>query len=84
MVTTNRSAASWYLDPRAVRRPEPGSGETSACRGFRPRFADVAGQNSFAPWLDAELVPDADGLGGRGKLPGRSRGGAVTTREQGG
>ena len=62
MVTTERGAASWYLDPRTVGRAEPRfRGDAGPSRIFVARFADVAGRNSFAPWLDARLEPAAGG-----------------------
>lgn len=62
MVTTKRSAASWYIDPRTVGRAEPRfRGDIGPSRIFVARFADVAGRNSFAPWLDARLESAAGG-----------------------
>jgi len=61
-VTTRRGGTSWHLDPRTVGRPDPRfRGEVSASRILVARWAEVAGRNSFAPWLDARLEPAADG-----------------------
>jgi hypothetical protein len=62
MVTTTRGMTSWYLDPRTAGRPEPRfRGDIGPSRIFVARFADAAGRNSFAPWLDARLEPAAGG-----------------------
>jgi hypothetical protein len=61
-VTTKRGGTSWYLDPRTVGRPEPRlRGDAGPSRILVARFADAAGRNSFAPWLDARLEPAAGG-----------------------
>jgi hypothetical protein len=59
-VTTTRGGTSWYLDPRTAGHPEPRlRGDAGPSRILVARFADAAGRNSFAPWLDARLEPAA-------------------------
>lgn len=69
LATTQRTATSWYLDPRTAGRPEPRlRGDVGPSRIFVARFEDAQGRNSFAPWLDGRLEPTA---GGGAALAGR-------------
>ena len=62
LATTQRTAASWYLDPRTAGRPEPRlRGDVGPSRIFVARFEDARGRNSFAPWLDGGLEPAVGG-----------------------
>lgn len=61
-VTAQRGATSWYFDHRSARPAEP------RLRGYVgpswisvAHFENVAGLNSFAPWLDARPEPSAGG-----------------------
>lgn len=74
-VSAQRGAASWYLSPRTVGRPEPRlRGDVGASRIFVAEWRAASGRNSFVPWLDARLEPDGEGrttLGGQvGLRPG--------------
>jgi hypothetical protein len=61
-VTTERGSTTWYLDPANACKPAPRLRGTIHQSGILvARFEDAAGRNSFAPYLDARLVPGADG-----------------------
>jgi hypothetical protein len=61
-VTAQRGQVSWYLDPKTAGCPGPRfRGEAGPQRIWVARFADVAGRDSFAPWLNARLEPAAGG-----------------------
>src|ERR1700722_16529703 len=60
-VTTSRGRATWYLDPRTARRPDPVfKGELYPSRTRLARFAP-GGRNSFVAMLEVRLDPAADG-----------------------
>jgi hypothetical protein len=61
-VTTKRGSTTWYLDPANACKPAPRLRGTIDQSGILvARFEDATGRNSFAPYLDARLVPGADG-----------------------
>lgn len=61
-VTTQRRSASWYIDHRSARRPQPRLwGNVGPSWISVARFEDAAGRNRFAPCLDAHAEPLARG-----------------------
>jgi hypothetical protein len=61
-VTTQHRLTSWYFDHRSARRPEPRlRGNIGPSWISVALYEEVAGRNSFAPWLDARPEPSGGG-----------------------
>jgi hypothetical protein len=61
-VTTSRGPASWYLDTKTAGHPDPRLRGTVSPAQIRVARWEVARRNDNAvAWLDARLMPSADG-----------------------